>query len=319
MTTLSNKAMNILFTDQFGIDPKTADMLIRQREDDVKTSIPEVLKRLPVVEARQPNTLKILKKVARDAVLKALMPFFETADKKAVLFTLNCFAKDSPFPPSLQNIQKPSPDKAEVLSQTDKITQNNSSYISKETGQPAQKSPPTQSNSFSDPNLKAKTPPKKEPTSTKSPSPHPSDLQTTDKNLPSKSASEVYAKKPPPAGKSSWFAVPFKVHPDAKIYGSTLDGSLTYNGQPWPLVDKGLDNITRHLSAAIGKNLTVNKPILAQNLSETASLYAKGELDPSARPHLWRLFHLSNGTKEVFDKILNDTTVSSLRSLGVIK
>lgn len=101
----------------------------------------------------------------------------------------------------------------------------------------------------------------------------------------------------------------------AVVSGSTLDNSLAYNGQPWHLAENGTKNLG-HLLTAAGQPPDINPQVLNAKLQEAAALWANGQLDPNT--DLYMVFHFSNGTGDVYSKLFNKDTISSLRNLGII-
>lgn len=103
----------------------------------------------------------------------------------------------------------------------------------------------------------------------------------------------------------------------ARIEGSVVDNSLTYNGESWVLAKSGLVNIH-----TINPNLNVDQGLMAQKLQEATVLWSKGQLNQNTNPDLWRLFHLSNNTTSVFPGLMantDDETIKSFIRLGVVK
>lgn len=103
----------------------------------------------------------------------------------------------------------------------------------------------------------------------------------------------------------------------AVVSGSTLDNSLTYNGQSWHLAENGIKNLG-HLLTTAGQSPDIDHQILNAKLQEAAALWANGQLDPDRYTDLYRLFHFSNGTGNIYRQLFNKDTISSLMNLGII-
>lgn len=104
----------------------------------------------------------------------------------------------------------------------------------------------------------------------------------------------------------------------AQVQGSVVDNSLTYNGKPWVLLENGTRNIGHLLQSVGEEGSTINEQVMAAKLQEAAVLWTHGQLTSSNYPDLHSLLHLCNGTEEVYNGLLNENTLVSLRNLGII-
>ncbi len=112
---------------------------------------------------------------------------------------------------------------------------------------------------------------------------------------------------------------PTKAPTGAMVEGSTADNTLTYDGKPWVIVDNGVKNIGNLFKAVGESGYEVDQQALASKLQEATDMWAHGQLQYSSDPDLFRIFHLSNGTASVYNDLLNDDTLESLKKLGVVK
>lgn len=102
------------------------------------------------------------------------------------------------------------------------------------------------------------------------------------------------------------------------VSGSVADHNLTYDGKPWVLLDNGTKNIG-HLFEATGETSPIDQQVLAAKLQEATTLWAHGQLNPAEHGDLYRVFHLSNGTASIYNKLLDDDeTLETLKRLGII-
>lgn len=103
-----------------------------------------------------------------------------------------------------------------------------------------------------------------------------------------------------------------------EVSGSVADHSLTYDGKPWVLMDNGVKNIG-NLFKTVGETGDIDKQALASNLQNATKLWTDGQLNYTDHPDLYRIFHLSNGTASVYNNLLDDNTLESLKKLGIVK
>lgn len=104
----------------------------------------------------------------------------------------------------------------------------------------------------------------------------------------------------------------------AEVSGSVADNSLTYDGKPWVLMDNGVKNIG-NLFKTVGETGDIDQRALASSLQNATKLWADGQLNYTDHPDLYRIFHLSNGTGSVYNNLLDDNTLESLKKLGIVR
>lgn len=141
--------------------------------------------------------------------------------------------------------------------------------------------------------------------------------------VPSTNEAVNIASKPDIAPPSVEPAVPESLPPTDihghTIAGSALEDNLTFDGEHWAIVDNGVKNIN-HVFDAVGETGAIDRQALAVKLQEAVTLYAHGQLNPSANEDLYKVFHLSNGTGSIFNDLVNDDdTLESLKNLGIVK
>lgn len=104
----------------------------------------------------------------------------------------------------------------------------------------------------------------------------------------------------------------------AIVSGSVTDNNLTYDNKPWLLLDNGAKNINHLFNAVSSQPTAVDQQALAVNLQKATALWVNRQLDPTINPDLFRVFHLSNGTANILDSLLDEDTLLSLRNLGIV-
>ncbi|MCL4397877.1 hypothetical protein M1403_02505 [Patescibacteria group bacterium] len=102
----------------------------------------------------------------------------------------------------------------------------------------------------------------------------------------------------------------------AVINGSVVNNTLTYNGEPWHLLDNG----SLHLHQLAGGEM-INETVLAEKLQEAVNLWSRGELSAADHPDLWAIFQISNGTQSVFNNLMNhgSAVAQAMQHLSIIK
>lgn len=106
---------------------------------------------------------------------------------------------------------------------------------------------------------------------------------------------------------------------DSEVSGSVAGGDLSFEGEPWKIVQNGENNIrtlVNHLGQ--GGSFTIDHDMLVRKLDESVKLWREGKLSDE---ELRKLFHLSNGTRSLYDQLSNinaSDTIEVLKKLQVL-
>lgn len=259
-------------------------------------------------EEQHPRISKLMKSVAAHAVLASAGWFgeagaegFVQGNSQEASQAITTTPTETPVP---EPTGTPTPQEDQVVAPVSTETPIPSPTPT-ETTQPTQTAMPTETPP--PPTAAVTAPP---PAAASEPAPFP--IQAVPPEQPESTVPQPQIAEPPTSIEPT-------ISPTSKeVAGSVADGTLTYDGKSWDLINNGEKNIDNLLRVTEQAG-TVDRQILADNLQKATELWTNGQLDKSTDPDLWKVFNLSNGTQSVFPDLLNVDTLESLKKLGIVR